>query len=157
MMREKRIPTPLVYPCGHRQLSVSVCGRQDIARMAAVWAGISSGDAADSGCEPLSVMARGCAALPTLVAQSGCAVGAVFDSVVHVQCMQDSAPLAQVPMSRPPLFLPLPLCHIESNAALIVEVQEIENSRPGWAGGDDGSARGLIGRCRRALGVAVRC
>jgi len=71
--------------------------------------------------------------------------------------MQCSAPLAQLPMSLSPLFLPLSLCHIESNGALIVEVRKNGDGRSGWAGGVDGGVDGVGGRCVRVLGVTRRC
>ena len=49
-----------------------------------------------------------------------------YVSICTVQCMRYAAPLAQLPMSRDPLSLPLPHCHIESNGALTVEVQRID-------------------------------
>ena len=56
-----------------------------------------------------------------------------------VQCMRYATSLAQLPMSHDPLFPPLPHCHIESNGALMVEVQRIDT----------------VGRVGRVAAVAV--
>src|SRR5271156_1383682 len=98
-----------------------------------------SGVAADSGCDAfVSHGAWLCGSAKSASAEwlcRGCGAMIVFCTV---QCMRCSVPLAQLPMSPSPLFLPLSLCHIESNGALIVEVRKNGDGRSGWAGGVDG-------------------